>query len=335
MSIHYISDDTIVACVMDSFGLRITEATFLPSGDVNSAVYRIAADDRARYLLKLRRADFDEVAAAVPAYLHSRGILGVMAPIATKTNQLSIHAHGFDWMLYSFFEEKNGFEVPLSPAQWIALGETMRKVHTTILPPDLARRVPRESYSAHNRAIVKALDNEIERRLLLDDPPTTHLAAFWKANRTTIQTVVERAEQLAQQTQDRAMEFVICHSDLHARNVLLGANDKLAIVDWDNPILAPKERDLMFIGGGIGGIWNDPREKEWFYTGYGPAEIDLVAISYYRYERIVADFAEYGERIFGTKETEEDRESGVEKFMSGFLSNNVIEIAHKSYLELP
>src|SRR6266436_9016256 len=140
-----ISDETIVSCVIDSFVLRIAKATFLPSGDVNSAVYRIATDDRARYLLKLRRSDFDEVAVAVPAYLHSRGILGVMAPIATKTNQLSIHAHGFDWMLYPYFEGKNGFEVPLSPAQWIALGETMRKVHTTILPTDLARRVPHES----------------------------------------------------------------------------------------------------------------------------------------------------------------------------------------------
>src|SRR6202022_3104592 len=104
----------------------------------------------------------------------------------------------------------------------------------------------------------------------------------------------------------RAREFVLCHSDLHARNVLLGSDDKLAIVDWDNPILAPKERDLMFIGGGIGGIWNDPREKEWFYTGYGGTRIDLVAISYYRYARIVADFAAYGEQIFRMKGTVED-----------------------------
>ncbi len=32
--------------------------------------------------------------------------------------------------------------------------------------------------------------------------------------------------------------------------MLIDANDALYIVDWDNPILAPKERDLMFIGGG-------------------------------------------------------------------------------------
>jgi len=282
-------------------------------------------------LLKLRRADFDEVAVTVPAYLHSGGILAVMAPIATATKQLWIHAHGFYWMLYPFFEGKNGFETPLSSTQWIALGETMRKVHTATLPADLARRVPRESYSPHNRMIVKALDIQVER-FLFDDPSMERLAAVWTTNRKEIQTVVERAEQLAEQMRHRATEFVLCHSDLHAGNVLLGADDRLAIVDWDNPILAARERDLMFVGGGVGGIWKDPREKEWFYTGYGPAEIDLVAIAFYRYERIVADFAAYGEQIFGMKGSAEDREEGVRRFMNQFL--HVTEIAHKSYSDL-
>jgi spectinomycin phosphotransferase len=329
-----ISDDTIVACALDTFGLRISEATFLPSGDDNSAVYRVTTDGHARYLLKLRRGDFDEVCVVVPAYLHSQGLLRVMAPIAATTNQLSVHAHGFDWMLYPFFEGKTGFETPLSRAQWIALGETMRKVHTAILPAGLASRVPHESYSIRNRAIARALDTQVERRIF-DDPVAAHLAAFWRANRGEILTIVERAEQLAPQVQQRAAEFCLCHSDLHAGNVLLGADDELVIVDWDNPILAPKERDLMFIGGGIGGAWNDPREREWFYTGYGPTEIDSVAIAFYRYERIVADICAYGEQTFGLKGTAEDRKEGAQRFMSAFLPNNPIESAHRSWLELP
>ena len=32
------------------------------------------------------------------------------------------------------------------------------------------------------------------------------------------------------------------------------------IVDWDEPIMAPKERDLMFIGGGVANVWNKPRK---------------------------------------------------------------------------
>jgi spectinomycin phosphotransferase len=41
-------------------------------------------------------------------------------------------------------------------------------------------------------------------------------------------------------------------------------------VDWDHPNLAPKERDLMFIGGAQGFIGHAPQEEETlFYLGYG------------------------------------------------------------------
>jgi hypothetical protein len=38
-----ISDDTIIACLHDHFGLHIAHVTFLPIGWVNNAVYRVDA----------------------------------------------------------------------------------------------------------------------------------------------------------------------------------------------------------------------------------------------------------------------------------------------------
>lgn len=91
-----IADETIVTCAAESFGLRISNGNFLPIGaDVNSAVYRLTTLDGARYLLKLRRGNFDEIAVRVPAYLHARGISRVMAPLATPTKGSWASAHGF------------------------------------------------------------------------------------------------------------------------------------------------------------------------------------------------------------------------------------------------
>ena len=324
-----ISDDTIIACLHDTFGLRIAHVAFLPLGWVNNAVYRIVTGSGRAYFLKLRRGNFNEIAVAVPAFLHAQGIRQVMAPVATTTHDLWLRAHGFDWILYPFFDGKTGFEVALSKTQWMALGASMKAVHTTRLPAALVERVPKEAYSPRWRKNVKAFHKQVEHDRY-DDPIAASLAAFWLTKRDEIECIIERAEQLADALQNRAVELTVCHSDLHAGNVLVGADDQLAIVDWDEPILAPKERDLMFIGGGVGGIWNTDQEVTYFYQGYGQTDIDLLALCYYRYERIVVDIAEYSEQIFGMHGSVEERQKGL-RLVNQFLPNNVVDMAHGSY----
>ncbi|HOG45944.1 MAG TPA: hypothetical protein PLJ35_10840 [Anaerolineae bacterium] len=90
-----IPDDTIIACLRDSYGLHISQVTFLPLGWVNNAAYRLIAGDGTPYFLKLRQDHFNEIAVAVPAFLHAQGIRHVMAPIATTAHTLWLHAHGF------------------------------------------------------------------------------------------------------------------------------------------------------------------------------------------------------------------------------------------------
>jgi hypothetical protein len=52
-------------------------------------------------------------------------------------------------------------------------------------------------------------------------------------------------------------------------------------VVWDDVLPAPKESDLMFIGGGIDEIWKMEREVDVFYEGYGTTELNLAALAYY------------------------------------------------------
>jgi spectinomycin phosphotransferase len=329
-----LSADTIISTVRDAYGLRRCEATFLPIGaDVNSAVYRVAADDGTLYFLKVRRADFDEMAVAVPAFLHAQGIRQVMAPLATTTDQLWVERHDLVWILYPFVEGHNGFVATLSDAQWVAFGQSLRAIHAAVLPPALARRVPREAYSPQWRDIVTAFDHEVETRVY-DDPIAEGLAAFWRTKRQEIRALVAHAAELGQALRERALPLVLCHTDLHAGNLLVSAQGELCIVDWDNPLLAPKERDLMFIGGGIGAIWDTAREETLFYQGYGPTEIDPLALAYYRNERIVADLAAYGTQIFDEQGSVEDRQHGLEGTMGQFRPGRVVEIAHRTYQRL-
>jgi spectinomycin phosphotransferase len=85
-----------------------------------------------------------------------------------------------------------------------------------------------------------------------DEPVAAQLALIVRARAEEIHYLMRKANQLSSELQAQEPEFVLCHSDIHADNLLIDPTGRLYIVDWDNPILAPKERDLMFVGGGVG-----------------------------------------------------------------------------------
>lgn len=266
---------------------------------------------------------------ALPKFLNDQGITQIIPPLATKSGQLWASLDAFKLILYPFVEGRNGYEVELSDCHWRNFGIALKKIHTVVVPPALIRRIQQETYSPQWRNIVKMFLERVENDAF-DDPVAVELAAFLKDRRDQILDLVRRAERLAQALQARSPEFVLCHSDIHAGNILIDANDAFYIVDWDNPILAPKERDLMFIGGGQGFAGHTAQEETLFYRGYGQTQIDPIALAYYRYERIIQDIAAFCERIFSTNEGGEDREQSLQYLKSNFLPNSTIEIAYKS-----
>ncbi|MCI0557725.1 MAG: aminoglycoside phosphotransferase family protein [Nitrososphaera sp.] len=325
-----IQDEKIITCLRDEYGLNVGQVAFLPLGvDSNAAVYRAVVEDERPYFVKLRRGVFDETAVMLPKFLSDQGIGQIIPPLATKTGQLWASLDAFKVILYPFVEGHNGYEVDLSDHHWVEFGSALKRIHTVVVPPALISRIQRETYSPQWRESVKTFLERVDEAF--DDAVAVKLATFLKAKRAEILDLVGRAERLVQALQARSPEFIVCHSDIHAGNILIDTNDAFYIVDWDNPILAPKERDLMFAGGGQFGARRTAQEEEaFFYRGYGQTQIDPVALAYYRYERIIQDIAAFCEQIFLTNEDGEDREQALRYLTSNFLPNGVLEIAYKS-----
>jgi spectinomycin phosphotransferase len=327
----------IVAHMRDHYDLAIQQATFLPLGaDAYAAVYQLDAEDGSAYFLKLKRGEFDEAGVAVPATLHEQGVAHVMAPLRTSAAQLWATGHGYRWILYPFLAGHNGFRASLTDAYWSAFGRTLRAVHDATLAPGVARLVQVEDYTSRWRDMVVEFTGRVEAGVYDNaDAISARTAALWRTRRDDIQRLVMRAGELAIAARQQACPLSLCHTDLHPGNVLIGDDGEFAIVDWDAPLYAPRERDLMFFGGaGFSEAWDDPRRVALFYEGYGPVNPDLVVLAYYRYERIVADFATYGEQIFEERDSVEDREKGVRALHNQFLSYGVLDYADRTYQRL-
>jgi len=198
------------------------------------------------------------------------------------------------------------------------------------LPRGLTRRIREETYSPRWRNVVKTFLKQVEVGVYAD-PVAAKLAAFLRANHNPISDLVSRAEQLAQILTAQPRERVLCHSDVHGSNVLIGADDALYIVDWDDPILAPKERDLMYVGGAQGFVGHTAQEEEaLFYHGYGRALVDPFALAYYRYERIAEDIAIYCQQLLLSDSGGQDREQSLVYLKSNWDPGGTIETAYRS-----
>jgi spectinomycin phosphotransferase len=164
-----------------------------------------------------------------------------------------------------------------------------------------------------------------------DDPYQKELASFWKENNETIQALIARTEMMGKRLQQMDLEFVLCHADIHTANILLTQEQKLFIVDWDDTLLAPKERDLMFVPGED---TNYTREEQKFFDGYGNVEIHQLALAYYRYEWCVQEIGDFGERVFLAKDTgESTKQDSIEGFIKLFSPGDVIETAFDTPIE--
>ena len=322
-----ITDQEILACVQDEFGLRGREIVFLPLGaDMDTAVFQLTTYSQEHYFLKLRSGPFKEISATLPCFLHEQGIEELIPLYPTKMGALWTHLAKYRVMLFPFIEGHDAYDVPLTDLQWQQFGSALRAVHTAVLPPSLAAAIPQETYSSWWRETVAQFMQQIQEHSF-GEPVAHKMAAFLNEKQEVVAHLCARTTRLAQIVKERPQPHVLCHSDIHAWNLLISQAGTLYIVDWDDPILAPKERDLMFIGAGLGNVWRTPREEALFYEGYGATTVDQDLLAYYRCERIIQDIAAYCEQIFLSDEGGADREEALRHLASNFLPDSIIHIA--------
>jgi spectinomycin phosphotransferase len=326
-----VRDDVIGASLQENYGLPVAQIEFLPLGaDVNTAVFRVVSSNGTPYFLKLRSGPFHEASTTLPRFLSDHGIAEIISPIPTQAGQLWASLAQYTVILYPFVQGRDGYTVNLSERQWRRFGVALKQIHTIRLPAMLLGSIPRGDFSPRWRNDVRSYLGLIEQQNF-DEPIAATLAEFLKDKRSETLELIERTERHEQVLYSRPLPFTLCHSDLHAGNLHICDDETFYIVDWDAPILAPKERDLMFVGAGLMGGWRAPEEEtSLFYLGYGEAEIDPVALAYYRCERIVQDIAAYCEQLLLTAEGGEDRESSLRYLMSNYLPNGVIDLAYRA-----
>ncbi|MBC8171763.1 MAG: aminoglycoside phosphotransferase family protein [Anaerolineae bacterium] len=326
-----LEDQAIITCLQAHYGVMVLTLEFLPIGnDASAWVYRVRAADGQTWFLKVRKGTVYESALTIPRYLRDQGLRQVVAPIPAHNGKLWIAVENFALILYPYIDGVTGMEKGMSEAQWREFGTVLKQIHSLQLPAELLNQVQRENFVPKWSAAAREIDALINAgNYDQGSAVKSELAAFWLSRQAEILRIIERCEELGQQLQTIAPKLILCHADIHTANILIDQQGKLFIVDWDQPILAPVERDLMFAPG------NGSREATLFFEGYDVTTIDPLALAYYCYEWVVQEIGDYGERVFLMSDTgEATLQDSVRGFKQLFDPGDVVEGAYQTEIGL-
>jgi spectinomycin phosphotransferase len=287
--------------------------------DADARRYRVDS----RYFVKVRQADDARGgAAALARYLHDNGVPHVVAPLRSATGSLTVQDGEHSLTVYPLIDGWNGMDVGLTEQHWRELGSFLQKLHATSFPTELAARVAAETYRPKELDLLPRIDAAVA------PADGDDMAGFWTTHREEILALAERTEELGQELEGLALPFVLCHSDLHTNNVLIDRDGALWVIDWDEPTYAPKERDLMFVIGGIDASLVRPEATAWFLEGYGDTTADPLALAYYRHAWAVQDVGSYGAQVF--LEDKSRAAAAFSRLRSLFEPGAIVELARAS-----
>jgi spectinomycin phosphotransferase len=322
-----LSDADILGRLRARFGLAADTVEQLALGyDADAWVYRVHAPQGDRFL-KVRRGPVNQASIATPQLLADRGIPHLVAPIPTVAGAM-FDGDDLAFILFPFLEGVSGGDAGMTATQWKELGATMRAIHDLRPTGEFDAILRKEDFVPTKIGLLREVEARIAAGGYEDDVARTELADFWRSRRDQIAFAVNRTEALAPLARDRAGETVICHGDIHAWNVLVTPTGEIVIVDWDSVMLAPRERDLMFVDGIAGGHAADP---DAFYQGYGDVQLDRVVSDYYGIEWAVQDLAEFASTVFLDPDAgDRSKKESVETVAGLFAPGSEIDTATRS-----
>ena len=321
------------ACLREEYGLIPAAIDFLPIGrDLNAGVYRVVSEKGAPYLLKIKSGEFYAASCIVPRYLSDEGIESVVAALRTTTNGLWARAGEWTVLVYPYLEGDTGW-AGMSEEHWMTTGAIFRRVHEVALPPAGFDGVRRETFdpSGYARSI-ENLETHLATLGIGGRKSEQALRRTWAKHRSTIYALLTSMDKLASVLQPQGKPHVICHADLHPGNLLRDRTGNVCVVDWDDVMLAPRERDFIFVGepAHASSRYGSP-----FFQGYGETEIDWTLLTYYRYERVIQDLIEDAGQVIVRDDLSEEAKAEAARQFRASLEGRNFDAAQAAAAHLP
>lgn len=301
--------DRLSDWVREDFGLALVSARPVGYGaDETAELWRATTADGRAFAVKLSGGS--PAGLVVSAHLADRGVPGIAAPVRTRDGDVCAVRDGRRLSVVPWVSDERALDGGMEVANWRAFGRVLSAVHASEVTEDLTRLLPAEDHT-HRR--VAGLVRATERAVVgvddaTADPFTREAAGRWRAVAGLLTGLLRRADELGAGLRGRPVAHVVCHGDPHLGNLMLDVDGGVWLIDWDDAVLAPRERDLMFVRGGVLAFAPvTAREQAAFFEGYGPVDPDPVRLAYHLTVRALDDIADWTRQAMDVGHDDADR----------------------------
>ncbi len=234
-----------------TYDLPLQSITFFPEGE-DSYGYVVVSETGEKYFAKASTSVPNSRLQIASRLQNQCDISGIVAPLETQNGALSVLWQNFRVALFPFIEGKSRWDLwkigkDFTDAELSQTAALLATIHgctdavasnnLTVTTYDLPLRQELHIVLEAPRKI--SPQNQYQKQLL--DAIAQH--------RSEILQTLERYDSLGRSASALQTPFVITHGDPTPGNLIIDAENRLHIIDWDGVCLGPPEKDLVSFTG--------------------------------------------------------------------------------------
>ena len=276
-------------------GLPLQSIIFFPEGE-DSYGYVIASETGGKYFAKASTCVLNSRLRAAYHLRYRCSVRSVVAPLETLEGALSVPWQDFRVSLFPFIEGKSRWDLwkvgkdftDAELAQTAALLATIHGYTDTVAAHNL-------TVTTYDLPLRQELHIVLEapRKISPQNGYQKQLIEAIAQHRSEIFQTLERYDNLGRSASALQTPFVITHGDPTPGNLIIDAENRLHIIDWDGVCLGPPEKDLVcFTGERFEMVL-----ERYLAERRNPVRLHADIFGFYIYEWTLNEIRDYGTKI--------------------------------------
>ncbi|MDO8551709.1 MAG: phosphotransferase [bacterium] len=290
----------------EEYGLKLAKLTFIPKGECSWG-YILEDENKQKSFLKIYpNLSVPETAFILTNDLFEKaGIKNIIHTYKTKTGGVRVRIDTFQMALFNYVYGKDGNEQPLTDAHLQQLGKLLKRIHQA--NSRVGEYPIREDFSIPKKDDFIQIISDFGRLPMEIGKEARELRDFIILHKLELFEEYKKLEESRSKLLGLNLPFVTCHGDPTPGNIRVGVDGEIYLIDWDDPIFAPKEKDLFFFA--------DPKYQSVLasYEEAGNLEINQEVVDFYRHKWNITEIIDYGNRFLYSNMSEVQKRHDLEE----------------------